>query len=119
MAIRIRTINGVTIALCAAKTEAKEGDLYLDDSIHHALSTKFGLDWYSEGFLEKPMDDELLTQLMVIEGDSQPVEARVISFLAEDFEDVNLNKEWDTLIATILLKRYKNKEREKPVIIER
>jgi len=33
------------IALCAAKTKAKKGDIYLDDNIHHALSTKFAIDW--------------------------------------------------------------------------
>ena len=41
MAIRIRKVDGITIALCAAETNEKLGDLYLDDSIHHALSTKF------------------------------------------------------------------------------
>ena len=46
MAIRIRKVDGKTIALCAAKSIPKEGDLYLDDSIHHALTTKFGLDFY-------------------------------------------------------------------------
>lgn len=64
MAIRIRKINGHTIALCTAITESKEDDLYLDDTIHHALSTKFGLDWYEEGFLDDPSADELLTSLM-------------------------------------------------------
>ena len=69
MAIRIRKINNITIAVCAAKTEAKEGDLYLDDSIHHALSTKFGLDWYSEGWVKKTLADEVLVDLMIKEGD--------------------------------------------------
>ena len=60
MAIRIRKINGFTVALCAADTKPEEGDLYLDDSAHHALSTKFGLDWYSEGRLDDPLADERL-----------------------------------------------------------
>lgn len=64
MAIRIRTIKNTVIALCAAKTVAKDGDLYLNDSIHHALTTKFGLDWYEEGFLEKTMADKRLVKLM-------------------------------------------------------
>ena len=64
MAIRIRKINGVTIALCAAETNEKPGDLYLDDTIHHALSTKFGLDWHKEGFLEESLADERLINLM-------------------------------------------------------
>lgn len=64
MAIRIREVNGKTIALCAAETNEKPGDLYLDDTIHHALSTKFGLDFYEMGFLDDPMADEILVKLM-------------------------------------------------------
>lgn len=70
MAIRIRKVDGHTIALCAACTEPKEGDLYLDDNIHHALSTKFGLDWYEEGQLDDPLVDEVLVPLMKAEGDT-------------------------------------------------
>lgn len=70
MAIRIRKINGHTIALCAACTEPKEGDLYLDDSVHHALSTKFSLDWCEEGFIDDPMADTKLVSLMLGEGDT-------------------------------------------------
>ncbi len=66
MAIRIREINGTTVALCAAKTRAKEGDIYLDDSAHHALSTKFGVDWFEEGFLKKDLADERVKRLMLI-----------------------------------------------------
>lgn len=64
MAIRIRKIDDHTIALCAAETKPKLGDLYLDDTIHHALATKFGLDWHKEGFLEKSLADEKLVILM-------------------------------------------------------
>lgn len=67
MAIRIRRVDGYTIALCAAETKSKEGDLYLDDSIHHALSTKFGLDWKEEGFVEKSLADPILEKLMAEE----------------------------------------------------
>jgi len=70
VAIRIRTVKGQTIALCAACTKPKDGDLYLDDSVHHALSTKFGLDWYEEGRVNKPLADEELTALMKVEGDT-------------------------------------------------
>lgn len=45
MAIRLRTVNGIRIALCAAETDAKEGDLYLDDADHYALAAKFSQDW--------------------------------------------------------------------------
>ena len=51
MAIRIRKVNGTTVALCAAKTSPKKNDLYLDDSMHHALSTKFYVDWIEEGLI--------------------------------------------------------------------
>lgn len=45
MAIRLRTINGIRTALCAAETDAMEGDTYLDDGDHHALSAKYAHDW--------------------------------------------------------------------------
>ena len=45
MAIRIRTINGITIALCAAETDPVDGDIYIDDSAHYALAAKFCKDW--------------------------------------------------------------------------
>jgi hypothetical protein len=70
MAIRIRTIKGRTIALCAACTKPKGGDLYLDDTIHHALSTKFSLDWYEEGLIGDPWADKELVVLMKAEGDT-------------------------------------------------
>ena len=52
MAIRIRKVNGKIIALCAAKSKPKEGDIYLDDGMHHALSIKFEHDFRSMGFLK-------------------------------------------------------------------
>ena len=67
MSIRIREIEGKTVALCAAKTEAKEGDIYLDDNVHHALSTKFGVDWVSEGRLTEDLADEIIKDLMLKE----------------------------------------------------
>jgi hypothetical protein len=44
MAIRLRTVNGVRVALCAAETDAAPGDLYLDDGDHYALAAKFAQD---------------------------------------------------------------------------
>lgn len=67
MAIRIRKVLGVTVAVCAAETDEKPGDIYLDDSIHHALSTKFGLDWKSMGFISDPPIDTDLALLMEAE----------------------------------------------------
>lgn len=40
MAMRIRRVDGVVIAVCAALTEPKVGDLYIDDEAHSALSLK-------------------------------------------------------------------------------
>jgi hypothetical protein len=64
MAIRIRIVNGHAVALCAAKSIEKEGDIYLDDGTHHALSTKFGLDFKEMGFLKDAKEDETLVHLM-------------------------------------------------------
>ena len=62
MAIRIREINNFVVALCAAKTEPEDGDLYLDDSVHHALSTKFSIDFLKMGFLSIDLADERLKE---------------------------------------------------------
>lgn len=51
MAIRIREVDGITVALCAAKFRAEEGDIYLHDGIHTALSVKFEADFRKMGFL--------------------------------------------------------------------
>lgn len=46
MSIRLRHVDGVgLIAICAARSVPKEGDVYLDDAAHHALSLKFLDDW--------------------------------------------------------------------------
>jgi len=68
MSIRIREIEGETVALCAAKTEAQEGDIYLDDNTHHALMVKFTVDLESEDWLKvgTPVD-ELVKELMLKE----------------------------------------------------
>lgn len=63
MAIRIRTINGIQVALCAAETDAKEGDLYLDDSQHYALAAKFAKDWQNH----KSIDWNYPTEWMIME----------------------------------------------------
>lgn len=48
MAIRLRRVKGVLVALCAAETDPVRGDVYLDDSVHHALSAKYAQDWQGE-----------------------------------------------------------------------
>lgn len=48
MAIRMRTVNGIRVALCAVETDAQPGDVYLDDGEHYALAAKFASDWQGE-----------------------------------------------------------------------
>jgi hypothetical protein len=64
MAIRIRMIDGEQIAICAAISEPREGDIYLDDGIHLALQTKFYLDAESMGFIKDPPVHAPLIPLM-------------------------------------------------------
>ncbi len=45
MAIRLRTVGDVRVALCAAETDPRVGDIYLDDGDHYALAAKFSRDW--------------------------------------------------------------------------
>ena len=49
MAIRIRTVNGTVVALCAVESDPMPGDIYLDDGVDHALRVKFIRDYKSEG----------------------------------------------------------------------
>jgi hypothetical protein len=53
MAIKLRCINGKLVALCAAKQEGKDCDIYLDDNVHHALYRKFKADFMREGLIER------------------------------------------------------------------
>ena len=45
MAMRLRIVDGIMVALCAAKTEAEMGDIYLDDGWHYAISQKYWRDY--------------------------------------------------------------------------
>ncbi len=45
MAIRLRKTPVGLVALCAARSVAKAGDIYLDDVQHYALTEKFWLDY--------------------------------------------------------------------------
>lgn len=47
MAIRIREVNGRTVALCAVESDPTSADIYLDDTAHYALAAKFAHDWRS------------------------------------------------------------------------
>lgn len=41
MAVRIRSDRKTII--CAAKSEAQEGDIYIDDGLHYALAVEVGV----------------------------------------------------------------------------
>ena len=45
MAMRLRTVNGELMALCAAYSEEKQGDIYIDDGWHYAISQKYWRDY--------------------------------------------------------------------------
>lgn len=47
MSIRLRSVNGVLVALCAARSVPKPGDVYLDDGQHYALAEKFWREYQS------------------------------------------------------------------------
>jgi len=53
MAIRIRKVKGILVALCAAETKPRKNDIYIDDNEHHALYKKFENDFRKEGLLKK------------------------------------------------------------------
>jgi hypothetical protein len=59
-------VNGQCVAVCAASSAAKAGDLYLDDMMHGALSTKFALDFNSMFDVRLPVDQEIV-KLMEVE----------------------------------------------------
>ena len=58
MSIRLRVVKGQTVALCAYETDAKENDVYIDDTQHYALACKFAreytIDW------EDPIKNKLM-----------------------------------------------------------
>lgn len=60
MAIRVRRVNGVLVALCAAETSEADGDLYLDDAVHYALSQKYWRDYPELGIVD--VDDISLAE---------------------------------------------------------
>lgn len=47
MAVRMRRVAGVLVALCAVDAGPKPGDTYLDDGIHQALADIFAADDYA------------------------------------------------------------------------
>ncbi len=62
MAIRLRTVEGTLIALCAAETDAAPGDEYLDDGQHYALSVKFWRDYQGQTINFSSKEDDRLAE---------------------------------------------------------
>lgn len=72
MSIRIRKVEGTIIAICAARSMPKEGDIYLDDAAHHALSVKFDLDFGAMNFMQSSYDRSKEARLMEQEESNNP-----------------------------------------------
>lgn len=84
MAIRLRRTEKGLVALCAARSVPKDGDIYLDDEIHQSLSNKFARD-YNEMFG---------TNLPGVYDDTE---------VAEREESNNTNRiEWDQWMASLV-----------------
>lgn len=96
MAIIIRNVNGVVVALCAAETDPKVGDVYLDDAAHHALSTKFALDWQSEGLMENPPFDKEVAACMASQK-VRDAEEELLKWLGEHTPEKGVQNGTDTL----------------------
>lgn len=81
MAIRLRRVDGLLVALCAAETDPRPGDVYLDDAQHYALAAKFSRDFRATLGFEGPTYPEEWAAM-----DSQKVrdaEAVLLEWLAE------------------------------------
>lgn len=74
MSIRLRHVNGLTIAVCAARSVSKAGDVYLNDEQHAALYEKFADDFRSEGFDSPPTTPSYAQRMETEESNN---EARV------------------------------------------
>lgn len=72
MAIRLRAVDGHLIAVCAARSVAKPGDVYLDDEQHHALAVKFDQDFGSEYQVEPWSRTDPNVPLMAREESDNP-----------------------------------------------
>lgn len=76
MSIRLRTINGTRIALCAAETNPMPGDTHLDDADHYALSAKFAHDWQDRGSFPEFTDEWAVMETQKLRDARQTLEAR-------------------------------------------
>jgi hypothetical protein len=67
VAIRLRVVQGKLIAVCAACTVQKQGDVYLDDAQHYALMQKFDRD-----LCDGACNDEQILALVEAEESNNP-----------------------------------------------
>ncbi len=71
MAMRLRKVHGIWIAMCAAKTIKKSDDVYIDDTQDHAIRAKISYDNRLEG-LNVPVLDKKLDEIMKLEENRAP-----------------------------------------------
>ena len=65
MSIRIRRAeDGQLVALCAAKSSEQDGDIYMDDEVHYALTQKFWRDYDEVAIVDK----EDINRAAILEG---------------------------------------------------
>lgn len=89
MAIRLRKIGDLWIALCAAETDKQDGDVYLDDGQHEALALKFCTDWKQGPYYG---ESNIVDQRRLLLMESQKVrdaEATLSEWLDQQKEAVN------------------------------
>jgi hypothetical protein len=72
LAIRIREVEGARVAINAAKSVEKEGDIYLDDGVHEVLSRKFGRDFKAMYGFDLIDGDETELRLVEQEESNNP-----------------------------------------------
>ena len=82
MAIRLRTVNGFKVALCAAVTKAEFGDTYLNNRDHEALAAKFSRDWRWNGLgTNLPVNSFLDPIMEKIEGLHEKAQKQLTKWL--------------------------------------
>lgn len=69
MSIRIRTVSGEVIAICAARSIEKLDDIYLDDYQHHLLSAYYSNQFFLEtemlfGDIDRSLINEAKTKIL-------------------------------------------------------
>ena len=74
MAMRLREIDGRWVAVCAAVTKPKIGDIYIDDAQAHAIRAKLSLDNLKDGYNVAPVDIEIINLMIREEADKEGAE---------------------------------------------